>query len=195
MPRTAHAEAAVQSFAALFGAKYPKAVAKVVADAEQLLAVYDFPAEHWVHLKTSNPIESTFATVRLRTRVTKGPGSRAAGLAMVFKLIRPRRSTGATSTARTWSPSSGPERPSRRECWWSGPNRPPRRTPRDQSSRVVQALDDCSTCTGAKLLCLARGQAPPGDLVQSLSHQGRCGRYHNVSAGQGHSAVSARVVA
>jgi putative transposase len=52
-----------------------------------LLTFYDFPAEHWIHLKTSNPIESTFATVRLRTKVTKGPGSRAAGLAMVFKLI------------------------------------------------------------------------------------------------------------
>ncbi len=83
-----HAEAAIDTFAALFGAKYPKAVAKVVDDREQLLAFYDFPAEHWRHLKTSNPIESTFATVRLRTRVTKGPGSRAAGLAMVFKLIQ-----------------------------------------------------------------------------------------------------------
>lgn len=52
-----------------------------------MLAFYDFPAEHWIHLKTSNPIESTFATVRLRTKVTKGPGSRAAGLAMAFKLL------------------------------------------------------------------------------------------------------------
>lgn len=83
----AHAERAVKSFAGLFGAKYPKAAAKVADDREQLLAFYDFPAEHWVHLKTSNPIESTFATVRLRTKVTKGPGSRAAGLAMVFKLL------------------------------------------------------------------------------------------------------------
>ncbi len=81
------AEQAIASFAELFGAKYPKSAAKVVDDREQLLAFYDFPGEHWVHLKTSNPIESTFATVRLRTRVTKGPGSRAAGLAMVFKLI------------------------------------------------------------------------------------------------------------
>ena len=48
---------------------------------------YDFPAEHWVHLKTTNPVESTFATVRLRTRVTKGPGSKQAGLAMAFKLL------------------------------------------------------------------------------------------------------------
>jgi putative transposase len=82
-----HAEKAVTGFAAAYKAKYPKAVAKITDDQEQLLAFFDFPAEHWIHLKTSNPIESTFATVRLRTRVTKGPGSRAAGLAMVFKLI------------------------------------------------------------------------------------------------------------
>jgi len=82
-----HAEKAVRDFAAAYKAKYPKAVAKITDDQEQLLAFFDFPAEHWVHLKTSNPIESTFATVRLRTKVTKGPGSRAAGLAMVFKLI------------------------------------------------------------------------------------------------------------
>ncbi len=56
-------------------------------DREELLAFYAFPAEHWIHLKTTNPIESTFATVRLRTKVTKGPGSRAAGLAMAYKLI------------------------------------------------------------------------------------------------------------
>jgi putative transposase len=75
------------NFAATYQAKYPKAVAKITGDQEQLLAFFGFPAEHWVQLKTSNPIESTFSTVRLRTRVTKGPGSRAAGLAMVFKLI------------------------------------------------------------------------------------------------------------
>jgi putative transposase len=83
-----HAGKAIKAFADLFGVKHPKAVAKIVDDAEQLLTFYDFPAEHWVHLKTSNPIESTFSTVRLRTKVTKGPGSRAAGLAMVFKLIQ-----------------------------------------------------------------------------------------------------------
>jgi putative transposase len=82
-----HAGKAIAEFAAAYGAKYPKAVAKITGDQEQLLAFYGFPAEHWIHLKTSNPIESTFSTVRLRTRVTKGPGSRAAGLAMVFKLI------------------------------------------------------------------------------------------------------------
>jgi transposase-like protein len=82
-----HAQAAVKDFQAAYGAKYPKAVTKVVDDLEELLAFYDFPAEHWVHLRTTNPIESTFATVRHRTKVTKGPGSRAAGLAMAFKLI------------------------------------------------------------------------------------------------------------
>jgi transposase-like protein len=82
-----HAQAAIQTFAREFGAKWPKAVAKVVDDTQALLPFFDCPAEHWVHLKTTNPIESTFATVRLRTRVTKGPGSRAAGLAMAFKLI------------------------------------------------------------------------------------------------------------
>ena len=77
----------MHAFAHEFGAKWPKAVAKIVDDAEALLGFFDFPAEHWIHLKTTNPIESTFATVRLRTKVTKGPGSRAAGLAMAFKLI------------------------------------------------------------------------------------------------------------
>jgi transposase-like protein len=65
----------------------PRPVEKVTKDREELLAFFAFPAEHWVHLKTTNPIESTFATVRLRTKVTKGPGSRAAGLAMAYKLI------------------------------------------------------------------------------------------------------------
>jgi len=83
----AHAEAAARAFAADYGAKWPKAAAKITEDLDVLLAFYDYPAEHWVHLRTTNPIESTFATVRLRQRVTKGPGSRAAGVAMAFKLI------------------------------------------------------------------------------------------------------------
>jgi putative transposase len=82
-----HAVTAAKAFAAEFGAKWPKAVAKITDDLDVLLAFYDYPAEHWIHLRTTNPIESTFATVRLRTRVTKGPGSRAAGVAMAFKLI------------------------------------------------------------------------------------------------------------
>ncbi|HEV2536342.1 MAG TPA: IS256 family transposase [Streptosporangiaceae bacterium] len=82
-----HARAAAKSFEAAYGAKFPKAVAKITDDLEQLLAFYDYPAEHWIHLRTTNPIESTFATVRHRTKITRGPGSRAAGLAMAFKLI------------------------------------------------------------------------------------------------------------
>jgi len=62
-------------------------VRKLTKDREAVLAFYDYPAEHWIHLRTSNPIESTFSPVRARTDVTKGPGSRAAGLAMCFKLI------------------------------------------------------------------------------------------------------------
>jgi putative transposase len=82
-----HAEAAITTFAKLYGAKFPKAVKKITDDQEQLLAFYDFPAEHWIHLRTTNPIESTFSTVRLRTKVTRGAGSRTAALAMVFKLV------------------------------------------------------------------------------------------------------------
>jgi putative transposase len=81
------AQLAVKAFEIDYGAKYPKAVAKIVDDLDVLLEFYRYPAEHWIHLRTTNPIESTFATVRLRTKVTKGPGSRAAGIAMAYKLI------------------------------------------------------------------------------------------------------------
>ena len=82
-----HALEAITAFENDYGAKFPKAVAKITDDLDQLLAFYDFPAEHWVHLRTTNPIESTFATVRNRSKITKGPGSRAAGIAMAYKLI------------------------------------------------------------------------------------------------------------
>jgi transposase-like protein len=78
---------AVKAFVKLYGAKYPKVVAKIVDDEDVLLAFFDYPAEHWIHLRTTNPIESTFSTVRLRTKVTRGAGSRTAALAMTFKLI------------------------------------------------------------------------------------------------------------
>jgi putative transposase len=81
------AQVAIKAFEIDYGAKYPKAVAKITDDADVLLEFFRYPAEHWVHLRTTNPIESTFATVRLRTKVTKGPGSRAAGMAMAYKLI------------------------------------------------------------------------------------------------------------
>ena len=82
-----HATTAAKAFAADYGVKWPKAAAKIIDDLDVLLEFYDYPAEHWIHLRITNPIESTFATVRLRQRVTKGPGSRAAGVAMAFKLI------------------------------------------------------------------------------------------------------------
>jgi transposase-like protein len=83
-----HAERAIDAFAADYGVKWPKAVAKVTGETERLLCFFDYPAEHWVHLRTTNPIESSFSPVRARTRVTKGPGTKDMGLAMVFKLLQ-----------------------------------------------------------------------------------------------------------
>ena len=82
-----HAEKALEAFVKRLRGQVAQGHREADKDREELLAFYAFPAEHWVHLKTTNPIESTFATVRLRTKVTKGPGSRAAGLAMAYKLI------------------------------------------------------------------------------------------------------------
>ncbi len=89
MAATRHdAVQAFELFTKTYEAKYPKAAGCLVKDKEELLAFYDFPAEHWKHLRTTNPIESTFATVRLRTKRTKGSGSRIACLSMVFKLAQ-----------------------------------------------------------------------------------------------------------
>ncbi len=93
-PTRAKAEAAFDLFLASFRDKYPKATDCLEKDRKELLAFYDFPAEHWKHLRTTNPIESTFATVRLRTDKTKGSGSRIACLTMVFKLVQ--------AAQRTW---------------------------------------------------------------------------------------------
>lgn len=84
---------AFDAFIQVHQAKWPKAVECLLKDKDELLVFYDFPAEHWSHLRTSNPIESTFATVKLRTKRTKGPGSREAGLAMVFKLSQKAETT------------------------------------------------------------------------------------------------------
>jgi transposase-like protein len=85
-PDKATCERLMVKFSEEFQAKYPKAVAALRDNREPLLTHFDFPAEHWQHLRTTNPIESTFATVKLRQRATKGAGSRNAGLAMAFKL-------------------------------------------------------------------------------------------------------------
>jgi len=84
----ADAEQAFDLFLETYEAKYPKATQCLAKDREKLLEFYDFPAEHWSHLRTTNPIESTFATVRLRTTRTKGSGTRKACLTMVFKLMQ-----------------------------------------------------------------------------------------------------------
>ena len=91
-----------------YEAKYPKAVASLQRDEQHLFTFFDFLAEHWRHLRTSNAIESAFATVRLRQQVTKGPGSRNKGLAMAFKLLemaqlRWRRINGAELLPLVWA--------------------------------------------------------------------------------------------
>jgi len=94
-----NATKAFDAFMETYQAKYPKATECLATDREELLAFYDFPAEHWKHLRTTNPIESTFATIRLRHRRTKGNGSRRACLAMMFKL--------AQSAERRWRTLDG----------------------------------------------------------------------------------------
>lgn len=86
-PTRADCQKIAAAFIGEFRAKYSKATKSLEADFERMTTLYDFPAEHWKHLRTTNPIESTFATVKLRQRVTKGAGSRSAGLAMAFKLL------------------------------------------------------------------------------------------------------------
>jgi transposase-like protein len=93
------ARKAFDLFVATYGAKYPKATGCLERDREVLLAFYDFPAEHWVHIRTTNPIESVFSTVRLRHDKTKGNGSRAACLAMVYKLME--------SASKSWRSLNG----------------------------------------------------------------------------------------
>jgi len=98
-PTKADALSAYDHFVEVFSDKYPKAVECLVKDKEDLFTFYGFPAKHWVHIRTTNPIESTFSTVKLRTYKTKGCGSRKATLTMVFKL--------AMETAKTLSRLKG----------------------------------------------------------------------------------------
>ena len=98
-PDRAMAEAAIATFAEKYGAKYEKAVTCLIKDRNALLTFYDFPAEHWDHLRTSNPIESVFATVRHRTVRTKGALSQDTARLMVFKLVM--------AAAKTWRKLKG----------------------------------------------------------------------------------------
>ena len=95
----ADAEQAMATFEAKYGAKYPSAVECLTKDRTSLLAFYDFPAEHWQHIRTTNPIESVFATVRHRTVRTKGCLSHATAMTMVFKLV--------TAASKTWRRLNG----------------------------------------------------------------------------------------
>lgn len=114
-----HAAAAAAAFAGAYQ-KWPKATEKITDDLDVLLRFYDYPAEHWIHLRTTNPIESTFATVRLRQRITKGLGSRAAGIDMAYKLIQ-----SAQHSVGVKLPSSTPGifTPSCRSRWYETPTR------------------------------------------------------------------------
>ena len=98
-PSRAEAEKAFDLFLRTYEAKYPKATECLGKDRKELLVFYDFPAEHWMHLRTTNVIESVFATVRLRTEKTKGSGTRVACLTMVFKLMQ--------SASRRWRALNG----------------------------------------------------------------------------------------
>jgi putative transposase len=95
------AVAALEAFVETYQIKYERAADCLTKDRDALLAFYDFPAEHWKHLRTTNPIESTFATVRHRTSRSKGCLSNKSALAMVFSLSKARRKIGAASTAIT----------------------------------------------------------------------------------------------
>jgi transposase-like protein len=140
----AHAERAIEALVSDYGAKWPKAVAKVVDDKEALLCFFDYPAEHWLHLRTTNPIESTFSPVRARTRVTKGPGNRQAGLAMVFKLLE--------AAEGRWRAVNGPHLValvragpgSRKADWSSDPRRRQRRrttrSPRNHAGPAIHRI-------------------------------------------------------
>ena len=98
-PRKIDSIKAFETFLGTYESKYPKACECLKKDREQLLAFYDFPAMHWQHIRTTNPIESMFATVRHRTRQTKGCGSRVATLSMVYKL--------ATAAENSWRKLKG----------------------------------------------------------------------------------------
>ena len=113
------ARAAIKSFEKQYAAKCPKVVKRITDDEDELLAFFDYPAEHWIHLRTTNPIESTFATVRLRTKVTKARAAARPPWAWCSSSSSPPRPAGARSTPRTWSRSCVPEHDARKACWSS----------------------------------------------------------------------------
>ena len=108
------ANEAIDAFETEFSPKHEKAVNCLTKDREVLLTMYDFPAEHWKHLRTTNIIESAFATLRLRQKTTKGNGSRTKGLSMAFKLLtmaelRWRKLNGYALLPRVWDGEKFPD--------------------------------------------------------------------------------------
>jgi transposase-like protein len=117
-----HARAAVKAFAAAYGARFPKAAAKVTEDEDDLLAFYDYPAEHWVHLRTTNPISSPPSPLcGSARRSPRATGRRPPRWRWRSSSSSPRSAGGAWSTPRTWSPSSAPELRSSTASWSSDP--------------------------------------------------------------------------
>jgi Transposase, Mutator family len=137
-----HAQAAADRFAGTYGAKFGKAVAKVTDDLDPLLAFYDYPAEHWIHLRTTNPIESTFATVRHRTRVTKGRAPAPPAWRWRSSSWALLKTAGARSTHPTSSPSSATAPRSSTDTSSNDPTRtaPPRQPPNDHDPQVLTIL-------------------------------------------------------
>lgn len=131
-----HAETALGDFERVYGTKYPKAVAKIRDDQHALLAFYDFPAEHWIHLKTTNPIESRSPPCGSARRSPKAPAAGLPDSPWPTSCSKQPKRAGAPSTDPTWSRSSAQAPRSRREPSSNGPPRPPtpnrRRPPRDQ---------------------------------------------------------------
>lgn len=134
----ADANKALDNFLEKYEAKYPKAAECLRKDKDVLLRFYDFPAEHWAHLRTTNPIESSFATIRLRHRKTKGNGTRRASLAMMFKLAQSASKNGDDYTATRSCPWSSKGVPSSTEL-----NRKNSKTPLDNFFQNT-TIDNCS---------------------------------------------------
>jgi hypothetical protein len=171
------AREAAQRFATEYGPKYPKAVTTLEKDADVLLTFFDFRAEHWKHLRTSNVIESPFATVRLRQRVTKGAGSRTKGLLMAYKLLDMaqalwRRLDGLTS-CRSSEPASFSS---------TGRSSHARAARRERGPRDGQVLRISPHLTFRRFVEALEGKYSHGDMARVRCRRARTGRSRPLAA-------------